>query len=1195
MLALPYICRLDGGTRPVKSRLSLHLSSLHLPSHWFRRGSPAEASESAFQATVSASTEVVPPVSGALAQPASAAEVLQVSLRLHEELAALSDLGAALSLVRRSMCDAMQARASVLLRSLRTRDGSVVLQAVDAGEWSAGLADGGCLDLGACATVVAGGLNRDGAKDLSDPLVRALQLDRAQTGWAGASSAPGWPWRSAGAGPSVALPLTAAGGAEEGREVIGVIEWHGVVGDATPWLPLLDSLGRTLSLGMAGLNRGRRSAEPDLALLNVLTQTLPVSLVVLEPGEFRVCMLNHHAEVELGVQREAVIGQPFDALLGERVQAALVPNWRVVMGREGPLEHVMRWASADGERQVSMRHVAVRDGQGRVRWLICQWRDVTGTRLTEQSLAASQTRFKDLVESIEEGVFVSDPDRLRLDYASARMLEILGLSAEGAAATASLLTQRVVADDRPLLADVAARERALQGSDVRLRIEHPVHGLRWLRQRTQARRLPDGGVQVVGLVDDVTDEHERSRQLQCAREAAEAASQAKSQFMATMTHEIRTPMNGILGMTELLLGTRLGEKQRRFAQAVYRSAENLLEIVNDVLDVAKIEAGRLELAPAEVSLHGVVEDVLELLAPRAHDKGLELSFEAAPGAPDRVLADPLRLRQVLTNLVANAVKFTEHGEVHVDLACAPWPGEPQAVELTFAVRDTGVGIAEQDVPRLFQAFTQGEAGLARRYGGTGLGLAITRQLVELMGGRITVSSEVGCGSLFRFTMRAGVVSAPASASPVQLASPDMPRLRVLLVEDHSTTRQVLAMQLCDWGLDVTATADGHAALQLLRSSRYGDDQFQLALVDWRMPGLDGIAWARTVMDERLQPGMKLALLSSMSAPEELRAARMAGYRWFIQKPVRKAELREVLLNMSGQEAQDAPAPQLGLDVLVVEDNLVNQEVMLHMLIQLGCRVRVASSGIEGLARLAAAHHDVVLMDIRMPDMDGIQVLQTLRRGPPPDQRWATVPEVPVIAVTANASEDDERLLMGQGFDGYLSKPYRQSDLLKVMLACQGEAWQSEFAPLDDGLIAVAEGAPVEQPVAGPKPQIGDRLPILDPGILARRHGLEGAGQNLFFERVCSAFERSLQRLSAQLDNSIAARDAHGVGMVVHTLKSSASNVGAIRLAQISESLDDHLRAGTELAALGDALHQLQQQIRLAQQDLASRQACALPS
>jgi len=1164
------------GSARLKPRLPLHFCSLQLPSHWFRKAGRGASGDSLFPATVG---PVIGPEAPLATPVAGSGAVLDTALRLHEALAEAVDFSSALACVRTILGQAMGARSSVCLWPLLTKDGGVLLQAVGEGAWRE-RQDAPCLDALACAVVTPAST----AHAALDALPRALALGGVQwgelraevPGEMGAGSAA-WPWRDGVAGQVVVMPVPS----DDPHLPAAVIEWHGVSTEVPAWLPVLGSAWRCLPLHRQPAPAAPAVPAQGPGLLAALSEALPISVLVLDAATLCVQALNQHAQIELGIQRDRALGCSLGDVLGVDAQREVQPWIEEALRRSTAVEHDFTWSSADGLRQINARHVAVRDAQGHVAWLICQWRDITDRRQAERSLIESQTRFKELVESIEEGVFVSDPQRASLSYASERVLDIFGLVAARPLVAQALLA-RVLPDDQPLLLSLSEHERALQSTDCRLRILHPQRGLRWLRQRTRSRLLPNGEIQVVGLVDDVTDEHERAQQLQAARDTAEAASQAKSQFMATMSHEIRTPMNGILGMTELLLGTRLGERQRRFAQAVYRSAENLLEIINDVLDVAKIEAGRLEIAPTELNLRTLVEDTLELLAPRAHAKGLELSFREAPGVPLRVRADALRLRQVLTNLVANAVKFTERGEVNVGLACVSMAGDARHCRLDFTVRDTGIGIDPADAPRLFSAFNQVHGGLARRYGGTGLGLAISKQLVELMGGAISAQSRPGQGSSFAFSVPVERVQPELEEAPMYAQGLDMPRLTVLLVEDHPTTRQVLEAMLRDWGLDVVVARDAEHALSLLRERRHAIEAIDVALVDRRMPGLDGIGLARQLAVEQLQPDMKLVLLSSMSAPDDLRAARAAGFHHFVQKPVRKGELHQALLGLTRPDADVRPAPQFDCAVLVVEDNAVNQEVMSQMLAVLGCQVQLASSAEQGLRALAQQRQDVVLMDIQMPGMDGIEALQALRAGPAPGQAaWATPAQVPVIAVTANALAGDETRLRALGFDGYLAKPYRQSELLRLLLAVRGEAWQSEFAALEDQAAELAWSSLARQ-------QFGDELPILDAAALTRLHGLDPGGQNQLFERVCKAFEGSIDRLLVQLEQSLAAHDLGGVGQVVHTLKSSSASVGAAQLAQLSAELDSRLRQGASLAEMAAGLARLGDAMRQAQVQLAAR-------
>lgn len=909
--------------------------------------------------------------------------------------------------------------------------------------------------------------------------------------------------------------------------------------------------------------RHTEQIERERRWLDTLIEHLPVSLFVINPTDLRVIQVNRQAEREFGLRREDLMGLPPAEAYGHRLTELLVPSVRRALSDESWIEDDVTWTTRQrGERHLNVRYLTLRQDDGTPHALLVVARDVTDSRRAQAALLESEARFREFVDTVDDHVFITTPDRRSYDYLGPRLYHFWGVTPQELTVDPDRAYARIPPEDRAAIERRREMEEQLLPTDVVHRVIHPDRGLRWMRTRTRSQRRADGSVCVYGITTDVTAEHEREQELQRARDQAESASLAKSQFMANMSHEIRTPMNGILGMTELLLGTALSEKQRRFAQAVYRSGENLLEIINDILDFSRIEAGKMELARSDFVLRSVVEDTLELMAPRAHEKRLELTFREAPGVPPLVHGDALRLRQVLTNLVANAIKFTESGEVVVDLEALDAPEdlglalEPdqKAVLLSFTVRDTGIGIEPDVLPRLFSAFTQANSGTAKRYGGTGLGLAISRQLVELMGGKIDVRSLPGVGSAFSFTVPVSV--SPFSNAAAELDALDMPSLRLLVVEDHETNRAVLENMLGAWGLHVTCAVDGQDALEIIeRESREGR-HFDLALVDMQMPRLNGVQFARVLRDSR--PGLptKLILLSSVSSPDDVRLAHEVGFQRYLAKPVRKVELRQAILGVSSGPARtSAPAPRYPHRVLVVEDNPVNQEVIQQMLRRLGCQVHIATSGLEGLRSLCEHRFELVLMDIQMPGMDGVETLRWFRRGPGGRFAFVTPSQTPVVAVTANALGGDEERFLDLGFNDYLSKPFRQNQLLAVLAR-----WLPEAEPL----AAMAPEPTAPQPDTS-LPENRMRTPdpnIFDPQAVQRLRDLDPKGENQLLDRLFRTFEASLQRLIPQMVEAHEVRDMATIRLTAHTLKSSCASVGALKLSAQCADIESVIRSGS---------------------------------
>ncbi|MGB3681618.1 MAG: PAS domain S-box protein [Rubrobacteraceae bacterium] len=854
-------------------------------------------------------------------------------------------------------------------------------------------------------------------------------------------------------------------------------------------------------------------------------------------------------------------------------------NEGLLRGEMSRYQREKRYVREDGEEIWVLPTVTtVRGEDGEPLFLIGMVEDITERKRAAEELAESEARFRALFDQTAIGVCVADLDR-RLTDTNAAYQKITGYSAEELVGMSTLALTHP--EDR---AGDTGKRRAFASDDSdnyrrEKRYVRKDGEVVWANAASSLVRDEQGEPRfIMGVVEDVTERKQAEIALEKAKEEAEAANRAKSEFLANMSHEIRTPMNGVIGMSDLLMDTDLDSEQREYVETVRSSGETLLTLINDVLDFSKIEAEKVELENIIFDLRTSVEDTAVLLAERAQSKGLQIASLVDYDVPTALRGDPGRLRQVLTNLLGNAIKFTEEGEVVLKAEISEEKEEHAMVR--FEIRDTGIGMNEEQRGRLFESFVQADASTTRRYGGTGLGLAISQKLVGLMGGEIQVESEPGQGSAFRFTARFEKLSseAPSGLSP----RADLHGLKALIVDDNATNRAVLRYQVTPWGMEVDDAREGSGALEKLRAAAESGEPYDLALLDMQMPNMDGLELARTIKGDRRISGTRLVLVTSMGQRGDGEEARRVGIEAYLTKPVRQAQLYEMLSIVMGSEEIKAESPDEGRPLvtthtlkeaeahtkarlLLAEDNAVNQKVAVRTLEKLGYRVDVADDGEEALEAVLRADYAAIIMDCQMPKMDGYEASAEIRR-----REAETGHHVPIIALTANALQGDREKALAAGMDDYVAKPVKAGELDGLL-----KRWVS---------VEEAEEPAGESGGAGLTGANGNDNPVLDPLVLENLAELDEDGEESLVSELADMFLEGAGSHLDTLRRAVEEDDANSVREAAHTLKGSSGSIGASRIQEVCGRLQE-IAESEGLHEAPDLLERLEREFEGARSEL----------
>jgi two-component system, sensor histidine kinase and response regulator len=914
----------------------------------------------------------------------------------------------------------------------------------------------------------------------------------------------------------------------------------------------------------------RRAAEKAQAFLAAIVENSEDSIIACTPAGI-IVTFNRGAESVFGYSAKEAIGQHMSMLVPGEGFPVLERLAEKLLRGDRFSQYKGLCLRKDGRRiHVSVTGFPVRNSTGEVIAISNILRDVTERDGFEQALRSSEEKFRRFAEHLREVVWMVPKTAGEMPYVNPAYEQVWGRTCSSFNQQPMSWMEAIHPDDwERASAGFAAELEGRKSVAVEYRIRSPDGQEKWIRDTAFSIRNDHGQLlRVVGVAEEITEQKRYQMDLIQARQDAEASNRAKSQFLANMSHEIRTPMNGVLGMTGLLLGSDLDPEQRHSAEVIDSCARSLLELIDDILDFSKIEAGKLKVDTLDFNLPVLMDEFAAMMAERLREKRLEFICAVAPNVPAFLQGDPGRLRQVLLNLVGNAIKFTPEGEVVVRV-CLISETEAEAC-LRFTVRDTGIGIPLEKQSLLFGSFTQLDASTTRQYGGTGLGLAISKQLVELMGGTIGVDSKQGKGSEFWFALS---LAKQMETSRVEIPTASIHEARILVVDGNATDREVLAAQLQSWGAEVAAVGDAAQALARLREAAAAQAPFQLAILD-KMIGMDGATLGHAILTDETLHSIPLVMMTSMGQRGDARRLKGIGFAAYLTKPARQSDLFDCLVSLLTGERPKETCPLITrynlqearrshVRILVVEDNLTNQEVACGILRRLGWHADVAFDGKQAMRALETQRYDLVLMDVQMPEMDGHEATRRIRDP----GSLVLNHNIPIIATTAHSMAGDAQECLAAGMSDYISKPIDSSALAKVV-----EKW------LTRKIHRSPAPAPAPGPQQAPARPANGSLVFNQAMFLRRMMGDEGIAR-----AIAVQFVEELPALVRSLQEAVARRDLESVRKQAHKMKGAAANVGGEMLGNIASEAEQASN-GTDWARVVHNLSELElQSARLSEQ------------